>query len=165
MQMLLSVRNPVPPIVQKPKHQSSKPRFWGHLLLLKKATKIWAGYWRTQRRYYSEGSMGGCDRTGEVVLLKQNDGAISASHTSWDRRAPRLTLGAIIEQHSWHQIWMVFDPWHLFRNAAVAQRPGHGSLLIRLLTSGSFSATWSTDRWTLTSGKTGKNFYTVLIPL
>lgn len=138
---ILMTSNEDPPMVQKSNHQSS-------------------------HRLDNEGLEGGisvkaarADVTGlvrEVVLLKQSDGAISASHTSWDRRAPQLTLGAIILQHSWHRIWMVFDPWHASRNAAVAQRRGHGRLLIRLLTSGSFRCTSSTVRWPPTSGKTGK---------
>lgn len=95
------------------------------------------------------------DETGlvhEVVLPKQNDGAIRASHTSWDRRAPQPTLRAIICQH----LWMLFDPWHTFCNAAVARRRGHGCLLMRFLESSSSGPTWSTVRWSLNLCKTEK---------
>lgn len=101
------------------------------------------------------------DETGlvhEVVLLNQNDGAIRASHTSCDRRAPQPTLGAIICQHSWHRIWMLFDPWHTFCKAAVARRRGHGCLPMRLLVSGCFRPTWSSVRWSLNLYKKEKIF-------
>lgn len=86
-----SVRHPAPPIVQKSKHQSSQPRFQGHLLLSKKGN----GDSGRIPKDAKEGFQRRPHVTG-LVLLKQNDGAISASHTSRDRRAPQLTLGAII---------------------------------------------------------------------
>lgn len=143
--------------MQKSNYQRSKPRFWGHPFLLRRQRRVGLD---------PEGLKGGisvkgawADVTGlvhEVVLLDQNDGAIRASHTSWDRRAPQPTLGAIICQRSWHRIWMLFDPWHTFCNAAVARRRGHGCLLMRLLLSGSFRPTRSTVRWSLNLCKTEK---------
>lgn len=121
---------------------------------IKKAEKIWAGCCRTQRRQFSEGSMGRCDRTGAWS---------GATEPEWwsHKCLPRFLRQESTSADAWSRHLSAFlTPYlnSLWPSTHFSQC--RGCLLIRLPRSGCFRATRSTVRWPLTSWK---KFYTALI--